>query len=108
MYRYQRIINLIVFTWIVVMTFNINHNPFTANYINIFAETMTVKKKEDQLYIEIREKSSSISKQPQNAKIDKVWKKTPGINGIKINVEESYKKMKKKAVYNKSLLVFDQ
>src|SRR5690625_4770710 len=108
MYRYQRIINLIVFTWIVVMTFNINHNPFTASDINMVSDTMTVTKKEDPLYIEISEKSSSLSEQPQNAYIDKVWKKTPGRNGLKVNVGESYKKMKKKGVYNKSLLVFDQ
>src|SRR5690625_3687683 len=108
MYRYQRIINLIVFTWIVVMTFNINHNPFTASDINMVSDTMTVTKKEDPLYIEISEKSSSLSEQPQNAYIDKVWKKTPGRNGLKVNVDKSFEKMRKDGVFNKSLLVYEE
>src|SRR5690625_6230396 len=108
MYRYQRIIHLIVFTWIVIMTFNVDHNPFTANDINMVSETMSVTKKEDPLYREISEKSASLSEQPQNAYIDEVWKKTPGRNGLNVNIGESYDKMKKKGVYNKSLLVFDQ
>src|SRR5690625_5276241 len=108
MYRYQRIIHLIVFTWIVFMTFNVDHNPFTANDINMIYETMNVTKKENTLYREISEKSASLSEQTQNAFIDEVWKKTPGKNGLNVNIGESYDKMKKKGVYNKSLLVFDQ
>lgn len=108
MYRYRRIIHLVVFILIVVTTFNIDHNPFRASNINMVPEIMTVTKKEDPLYIEISEKSPSLFEQPQNAYTDKVWKKTPGRNGLKVNIGESYNKMKKKGVYNESLLVFDQ
>src|SRR5699024_3344429 len=38
----------------------------------------------------------------------RVWKKTPGRNGITINVSESYEKMKKESRYDSSLLVYEQ
>src|SRR5699024_12669403 len=40
--------------------------------------------------------------------IDRVWKKTPGRNGRKVNVEESYQKMKQHGAYDDTLLVFDE
>src|SRR5699024_2747599 len=43
-----------------------------------------------------------------NAYIDEVWKKTPGRNGIKVNVEQSYEKMKEMKVFDETKLVYDE
>ncbi|MDL4840112.1 polysaccharide deacetylase family protein [Aquibacillus rhizosphaerae] len=56
----------------------------------------------------IKEKSVEYKEPPQDARIDKVWKKIPGRNGIKVNIEKSFEKMKQKGEFDESLLVFDQ
>src|SRR5699024_11490165 len=45
---------------------------------------------------------------PEDAYIDRVWKKTPGRNGLKVNIDKSYEKMKKNKVFNESQLVVEQ
>lgn len=105
MSKYMKYVNLIVFVIIVAIAFNTDYNPFATNDIQSIS---TVTKPEDVLYKEIQEKSSTYAEAPQNAVIDRVWKKTPGRNGIKVNIEKSYQRMKKDGVFNQSLLVYDQ
>lgn len=62
----------------------------------------------DRLYEEISEKAKGYAVAPQNAVIDRVWKAVPGYNGKVVNVEASYNKMKKKGVFNESLLVYEE
>lgn len=45
---------------------------------------------------------------PQDAYIDRVWKKTAGRNGLEVNIEKSYEKMKETGIFDESKLVFDQ
>ncbi|GAB3067042.1 polysaccharide deacetylase family protein [Virgibacillus ainsalahensis] len=105
MYRYKKIINLFVFIIIISVAFNPDHNPFAVTEINMIAQTA---KSEDLLYKEIQDKSSKYSKPPQNAYIDEVWHKTPGRNGIEVNVDKSYDKMKDKNLFDETLLEFEQ
>ncbi|UOR12684.1 hypothetical protein [Halobacillus amylolyticus] len=60
------------------------------------------------LYKLIKSKQEDYYVKPENAQIDPVWKKTPGMNGRKVNVDESYKKMKKDGKFDEDKLVFDQ
>lgn len=62
----------------------------------------------DRLYEEIREKAKSYTIAPQNAVIDRVWKAVPGYNGKKVDVETSYKNMKKGGVFDEKLLVYKE
>ena len=64
----------------------------------------------DTLYTEIEQKAASeeYKEAPQDAYIDRVYKKTPGRNGRDINVEKSYKKMKEAGVFQEDLLIFDE
>lgn len=101
----MKFVNFFVFIIIVAIAFNTDYNPFAMNDLNTLSE---VAKTEDVLYKEIEQKSSRYSETPQNAVIDRVWKKTPGRNGLKVNIEKSYKAMKKEGLFDKSLLVFDQ
>ncbi|SES76481.1 probable sporulation protein, polysaccharide deacetylase family [Oceanobacillus limi] len=106
MKRYQDFINLFVFIIIVALTFNVDTNPFTTN--NIETVSVTDMSTSDALYEEIQEKSTNLNQKAQDAYIDKVWKKTPGRNGLKVNIHRSYEQMKKEGSFNESLLIYDQ
>ncbi|ALC84119.1 MULTISPECIES: polysaccharide deacetylase family protein [Bacillus] len=60
------------------------------------------------LYLEISNEAGKYERKPQDAKVDQIWKAIPGYNGIKVNVEKSYQKMKKNGTFDKELLVYDQ
>src|SRR5690625_2633458 len=60
------------------------------------------------LFDEIKTKSSDYFEAPEDAYIDRVWKKTPGRNGIAVNIEESYERMRAENKFNENLLVFEE
>jgi probable sporulation protein (polysaccharide deacetylase family) len=60
------------------------------------------------LYHEIKSKSQKYYLTPQDAKIDRVWKAIPGINGREVNIKASYEKMKKYGTFDENKLVFRQ
>ncbi|HZW67244.1 MAG TPA: polysaccharide deacetylase family protein [Pseudogracilibacillus sp.] len=64
--------------------------------------------KEDQLMEIIREKASIYEEKPENAYIDRVFKKTPGRNGKRVLISESYKKMKGEGNFDETLLVYEE
>ncbi|MGJ9458905.1 polysaccharide deacetylase family protein [Oceanobacillus sp. CF4.6] len=103
--NYRKYVNLFVFLILVVTVFDIEYNPFAFNPPILDTQT-TVQS--DTLYMEIEENSKSLFQKPQNAYIDEVWKKTAGRNGLKVNVEKSYEKMKSNGIYDESLLVYEQ
>lgn len=59
------------------------------------------------LLAEIKEKAPTYEEAPEDAYNDSVYKKTPGRNGIKVNVQKSYDKMKKAKQFDETKLVFD-
>lgn len=59
------------------------------------------------LLAEINEKAPTYEEAPEDAHIDSVYKKTPGRNGVKVNVQKSYAKMKKAKQFDETKLVFD-
>lgn len=63
---------------------------------------------ENKLYQEIVEIAKKYEKKPIDARIDKVWKAIPGINGLEVDIEESYKKMKKKNIFDVKKLSYNQ
>ncbi|NBJ68349.1 MULTISPECIES: polysaccharide deacetylase family protein [Clostridia] len=106
MWRYRHLLHIVVFMIIVGLTFDMEKNPFTPVESPVIIETV---KTTDPLYAEIKQKAKEYEEPAQNAYIDKVWKKTPGRNGLKVNVEKSYVKMKQEdGTFTESKLVFDQ
>ncbi|MBA2174061.1 polysaccharide deacetylase family protein [Halobacillus locisalis] len=69
------------------------------------AEEMPVYKA-DELYEEIKESKPTYEWEAKDATLDSVWKKTPGINGRKVDVEASYEKMKENGEFDPKRLVF--
>lgn len=87
-------------------------NPYTDQYVAGLTKpsvvvTGTVKEK-DSLYLEIEQSASKYEVAPQDARIDRVWKMVPGLNGLQVNVKDSYKLMKKNGVFDKKKLIFNQ
>lgn len=107
MHRYLRFVHIVVFFIIIGLSFNTSYNPFIVNDgKQLSKQVAKTVKTEDRLLQEIKQKSPSFNEEPQDAYIDKVWKKTPGRNGRKVDIEASYKKMKTEGTFDESLLVF--
>ncbi|PFO05874.1 hypothetical protein COJ85_09345 [Bacillus sp. AFS076308] len=88
--------------------FSVN-NPIVENYIASLTESaLPVMKQTDPLYQKIVKNAHTYEVPPSDAKIDSVWKAIPGYNGIKVDIAESYKKMKKKGEFDEQKLVFVQ
>ena len=78
-------------------------NNFLFNNSAIF-----VTKDNDKLLEEIKASTKKYNEEPQDAYIDRVWKKTPARNGRKVNIKKSYDTMKKQGSFDASMLVFDE
>lgn len=109
MKRYHKIVHLAVFIILISLTFNLEQNPFTVtHHKTALLPVHHGTKAESPLYNEIVEKSKELYEAPEDAYIDRVWKKTPGRNGIKVNIDKSFEKMKKGKVFDETLLVLEQ
>jgi len=102
MLKKQNMLYISLSTLVLLMVMTSHMNPYIKK-----VDSIPVVKK-DTLYKEIKRKATKYNEAPKNAVIDRVWKKTPGRNGRKVNVEESYQKMKQHGAYDDTLLVFDE
>ncbi|QKY69069.1 polysaccharide deacetylase family protein [Lentibacillus sp. CBA3610] len=109
MYRYHWLVHVCVFILIVTVSFDFTYDPFEPNHTVTFSNAVEeVTKTDDPLYEKIQEKRTDYEEAPQDAKIDQVWKKVPGRNGVKVNVDKSYEQMKENGVFDETLLVYEQ
>ncbi|WP_010530672.1 polysaccharide deacetylase family protein [Lentibacillus jeotgali] len=109
MYRYRTFVHVCVFILIVAISFDFTYDPFEPNETETFSTVVDkAGMTDDPLYDEIQKKSDAYEKEPQNAVIDKVWKKIPGLNGKKVDIEKSYEQMKKNEKFDETLLVYEQ
>lgn len=97
------VVILFVVAWISV------NNPVVNTYVASLQEnTMTAGKQEDPLYQTIIKNAQTYEIPPSDAKIDRVWKAIPGYNGRMVDVEASYKNMKKIGTFDEKKLIFTQ
>ncbi|BBP89468.1 hypothetical protein BsIDN1_30860 [Bacillus safensis] len=90
----KKTLPFIVFVFLLLVSYQTMKQPAAVTYIESMkehAEVASVSKK-DILFQEIESKSSDYEVKAQNAKIDKVWKKMPGLNGQTVDVDASYEK----------------
>ncbi|CAM3988789.1 polysaccharide deacetylase family protein [Lederbergia lenta] len=66
------------------------------------------KVNKDELYKEIELFSEQNKEEAIDARVDSVWKAIPGYNGMEVNIQSSYKKMKANGKFDKSKIVFNQ
>lgn len=93
---------------IIVAWFSVN-NPLVDTYVaSLKGNVVTVGKQENPLYQSIIKNASTYEIPPSNAKIDEVWKAIPGYNGLTVDIEASYKNMKKSGTFDEKKLVYKQ
>jgi peptidoglycan-N-acetylglucosamine deacetylase len=101
--------NFLAFVIIALISIGSIENPFTTSYVEQIKEhAVATTNQKDALYIEIKEKASKFEVKAKDAVLDPVWKATPGYNGRIVDVEASYKAMKKDGVFNEEKLVYKQ
>lgn len=107
MHAYKKYVNTFLFIIILLVSFNNQHNPFV---FSSSGNEIEVGKNADPIYQEIKKaaKEKTFNEAPQDAYIDRVWKKTPGRNGKEINVEKSFQKMKDAGAFKEELLVYQK
>jgi probable sporulation protein (polysaccharide deacetylase family) len=88
--------------------FSVNNSLVDTYVATLKGNALTVGKQEDPLYQSIVKNASTYEIPPSNAKIDEVWKAIPGYNGITVDIEASYKNMKKIGTFNGKKLVYKQ
>ncbi|WP_339145849.1 MULTISPECIES: polysaccharide deacetylase family protein [unclassified Sutcliffiella] len=100
---------LLAFVIIAFFTYKTVYHPFPGDITDALSSDLSeVTKNRDSLFTEIEQKASDFEIAPQDAKIDKVWKAQPGLNGLEVDVEASYKNMKKNGVFDEKKLVMKQ
>ncbi len=105
----RKIIQFVGFILIATIAIGFIKNPYTSSYIDQIKNAgITVSKHQDKLYEEIGAKAKEYNIPPQNAEIHKVWKAIPGYNGLEVDIDESYRKMKEKGFFDQKLLVYRQ
>ncbi|GAE36079.1 polysaccharide deacetylase family protein [Halalkalibacter akibai] len=105
----KKAVHLVIFSFIIILSFGAVQNPFTLNYVGqLKDDSQMVIKEQDSLYEEIVARAESYTEPAIDARIDKVWKAVPGYNGLEVDVEASYDKMKKLEDFEESRLVFKE
>ncbi|UAC49422.1 polysaccharide deacetylase family protein [Bacillus aquiflavi] len=100
-------INIIAF--ILILSWWTLENPLTEQYLGqLKTKTAASMNKKEPLFQKINEKAKMYKILPQDAKIDRVWKGIPGYNGLAVDVEKSYEKMKEEGKFNESKLIYKQ
>jgi probable sporulation protein (polysaccharide deacetylase family) len=99
---------IFLFSIILLSVAVIAQNPWTETYIHYLRFDSEATKQTDPLYAEIVGKAEKYKILPQDAKIDRVWKAIPGYNGLKVDIEASYKNMKRLGKFSADQLVYQQ
>jgi probable sporulation protein (polysaccharide deacetylase family) len=101
--------SLIAVALIAILTIVMVQNPIINTYVSILkGHAVYTAAVHTELYQKIEEEASHYNIPPKDAVIDPVWKATPGYNGIQVDVNASFKKMKKSNRFDPHKLVFKQ
>ncbi|PWA13551.1 hypothetical protein DCC39_01265 [Pueribacillus theae] len=105
----KQIGQVIIFAFLFIISYQFLENPYSANYMEEWkTEAAFTTGSENSLLKSIKEKAESYEEKPIDAVIDRVWKAIPGYNGIKVDIQQSYKNMKKEGRFNEKKLVFKE
>ncbi|WLV25807.1 polysaccharide deacetylase family protein [Aciduricibacillus chroicocephali] len=107
MYHLRNLATVLIFVTMVLLAGNRFYMPFGKENGDLLVKEAALLEagQEDALLKKIKEEAKLREEKPEDAYIDRVWKKTPGRSGIKIDIQESYKQMKKKGEFDPNLLL---
>lgn len=107
----KKMMTLLSIMLIVLISYISVQNPLTDDYLMNLkngATTVSVMTDKQNLKSEIIDYANKHDVKPIDARIDQVWKAIPGYNGFIVDVDASYKRMKKKGKFDESLIVYKQ
>ncbi|QFK71027.1 polysaccharide deacetylase family protein [Pradoshia sp. D12] len=106
----KKLLQFLAFCTICVISWVLVQSSFMDQYVKGIPNGTVayVTNTNDELYQQIEQAAKTYNQEPVDAVIDKVWKKTPGYNGIQVNIEKSYKKMKTKGKFQEAQLIFKE
>ncbi|WP_071459490.1 polysaccharide deacetylase family protein [Bacillus massilinigeriensis] len=94
---------------IIILGMMLVNNTYSEFYLaKLKSDSIPVSMHENGLLREIEIKASSFETNASDARIDPVWKAIPGYNGLKVNIKESYQRMKKDGEFSEDKLVLEQ
>lgn len=104
------ILHVGTFFLIVMISIGSIQNPYTSNYIQQVkqAEAIVVSNMKDPLYLQIEQFALEVKKPAIDAVVHEVWKAIPGYNGLEIDVEASYERMRHEGQFEKHKLVYKE
>ncbi|WP_408011012.1 polysaccharide deacetylase family protein [Pseudalkalibacillus sp. A8] len=104
---------IIISVSILFITYMSVQNPLSHRYISTlkneaFSAVTVSESNTAPLLDQIKLYSGEHNIKPVNARIDPVWKAIPGYNGLSVDIEASYERMKKRKKFDESLIVYKQ
>jgi peptidoglycan-N-acetylglucosamine deacetylase len=96
---------------IAILTLLAIENPLSDEYVQSLKQgvvSVSGSISNEELSQKIKAAAENNSFPAQDAKIDSVWKATPGYNGVKIDVQKSLQNMKKDLAFSEEKLVYKQ
>ncbi|WP_431307267.1 polysaccharide deacetylase family protein [Ferdinandcohnia quinoae] len=108
----KKVGNYLLISGMIVLFFGIFIYPHKAmstgsNNRGTFTSSSEINK-DNTLYRKIQMYSDQHKIEPIDAKVDRVWKAIPGYNGLSVDINASYKKMKKSGEFDKNKIVFKE
>lgn len=97
----------VLFVFICLFALLIVLNPLTTDYVSGL-KSESVMKQKDILYKDIENRAQDYYIAPMDARIDRVWKAIPALNGLQVDIEASYRKMKAEGRFIEEKLVLKQ
>lgn len=94
---------------LLVGAFILTLGSFSIPGIAMFQDsTMKNDVRNEALYQKIKSHNEQHEIKPIDAKVDRVWKAMPGYNGLRVDIQASYEKMKAAGKFDETKLVFEE
>lgn len=105
----KKIVHICTFCFVVLISAGAVTNPISNIFIQkMKKESEPVWNHQNPLLEQVIEQKERYEERAIDARIDKVWKAVPGYNGIEIDVQASYDKMKRLEKFDENKLVFKE
>lgn len=105
--KYTHVVLFILLIYVVLVRGNESIRTNTIIPIYFHPLAMEVSKQQDERMREITAKATHLYEAPEDAYIDRVWKKTPGRDGRKVDVQKTLENMRAEDRVDDSLFIYE-
>ncbi|GAE29297.1 polysaccharide deacetylase family protein [Alkalihalobacillus hemicellulosilyticus] len=105
----KKFIHICTFAIVVLISFSFVQNPFSTHYLHTLKyESEAVLNEQDPLYKQIMVSAKEYEEPAIDARIDRVWKAVPGYNGIRVDIDATYERVKGDMQFDERKIVFEE